>query len=199
MAITAIFLPALSFAQIGLNSNTPTATLDLISSPNEVADGLSIPRLTGDELKAKDNAYQIAQDAAVVFVTTVPTNASSKTSRITSPGYYYYNASAAKWMSLNYPKFFYMPPIALDTTMMGEKEIDLYQLYYQQHTQPMKSSTNSVGKVPVLNPLDLEYYVTFYDTAVFSNLSITKEGKLKYTVVNNATDTTFMNIVFVVK
>ena len=190
----------LVFAQVGINQNTPKTSLDLAkSSVQTQADGLTIPRLTGNELKAKDNNYTFEQNSALVYVTAAPTTTSTKTMYVTSPNFYYYHAGLEKWMVYNHPKFFFMPSVTFDTTTTGTKEKDLYQLYYDQHTSPQKFNPSALGKVPVLGRTDLEYFITYYDTTVFSNLSITNDGKLTYTIINNATDSTFLNIVFVVK
>ena len=185
-------------AQVGINTNGPKATLDLNKSTAS-ADGLLTVRMTGTELAAKDNLYGAEQNSTVVYVTAVPTTSTAKTSNVTTPGFYFYNSGISKWVGLRIPKFFYMPSILFDTTSMGNKTKDLYQLYYNQFTAPQVSSTGALGKIPVLGKNDLEYYITYYDTNVFTNVSIDANGFMSYNVSNNATDASFMNIVFVVK
>ena len=48
---------------------------------------------------------------------------------------------------------------------------------------------------------DLEYYITYYDPLVFSNVSVDNDGKLHYKVIPGAeaTQNTFMNVIFKVK
>lgn len=198
--ISIFFLAATYKSQVGINSSTPKSTLDLNKSslPNN-PDGFLTVRLTGNELVTKNALYGVDQNSNVVYVTTVPSTVTAKTSNITVPGFYYYNNSLSKWINLTLPKFFYMPSILFDTTVMGAKTKDLYQLYYDQFTSPAKFSTGALGKIPVVGKSDLEYYITYYDTSVFTNVSIDANGLLSYTVSNSATDTSFMNIVFVVK
>ncbi|MDQ1162925.1 hypothetical protein QE422_003293 [Chryseobacterium sp. SORGH_AS 447] len=185
--------------QVGINTNTPKATLDLNKTAASTPDGMLTVRMTGTELAAKDNLYGADQNSTVVYVTAVPGTSTSKTSNITTPGFYFYNNSISKWVGLRIPKFFYMPSILFDTTTLGAKTKDLYQLYYNQFTAPQVSSTGALGKIPVLGKNDLEYYITYYDTNVFTNVTIDANGFMNYTVSNNATDASFMNIVFVVK
>ncbi|MFC2487621.1 MAG: hypothetical protein ACFNP8_03450 [Alloprevotella sp.] len=45
----------------------------------------------------------------------------------------------------------------------------------------------------------MEYYVTYYDKAVFTNVGLTNQGVLTYKLVSAApdvTEKTFMNVVF---
>lgn len=187
-------------AQVGINETSPKVTLDVKQSASPtVADGFLTVRMTGTQLAGKDNLYGADHNATVVYVTEVPGTATTKTSNINTPGFYYYNSNTSKWVGLNVPKFFYMPSVLFDTTTLGTKTKDLYQLYFDQFNTPAVSSAGSSGKVPVLGKKDLEYYITYYDTAVFSNVSIDANGLMSYTVNSDATDSSFMNIVFVVK
>lgn len=185
--------------QVGVNTSTPKATMDLNKSALTSPEGLLTVRMTGTELASRDNLYAVDQNSTVVYVTAVPGTPTSKTSNITSPGFYYYNNAILKWVGLTMPKFFYMPSILFDTTSLGAKSKDLYQLYYTQFTSPQVFSTGASGKIPVLGRNDLEYYITYYDTNVFTSVRIDANGLMNYNVSNNATDASFMNIVFVVK
>ncbi len=42
-----------SFAQVGIDTETPKATLDVVGKPSQVdkVDGIIAPRITGDQLK----------------------------------------------------------------------------------------------------------------------------------------------------
>lgn len=97
------------------------------------------------------------------------------------------------------PKFFYMPPIVFDTSTNGSFTRNLYSEYVSQFGTPAISSTGASGSIPTLPANELEYYITYYDTAVFSNLTIDANGLLTYDVINNASEASFMTIVFVVK
>ncbi|MCP1997473.1 hypothetical protein, partial [Flavobacterium sp. HSC-61S13] len=99
------------------------------------------------------------------------------------------------------PKFFYMPAVIFDTNTNGVRTKNLYAEYTAQFGLGggMIASAGSSGSIPVLGSSELEFYVTYYDPAVFSNLSITADGILTYTVIGKATRASYMNIVFVVK
>ncbi len=99
------------------------------------------------------------------------------------------------------PKFFYMPAVIFDTNTNGIKSKNLYTEYTAQFGSGggIISSAGASGSIPVLAADQLEFYVTYYDPAVFSNLTISASGILTYTVIGKATRASYMNIVFVVK
>ncbi|SDH68380.1 hypothetical protein [Myroides phaeus] len=112
------------------------------------------------------------------------------------------------------PKFFYMPSVVMPTAAdqisaevtpnvtyaNGIYTVDLYANYTAQFGSPRVSSEANF-KLPVLPKEELIYNVTWYDSTVFTNVNITKEGKLTYKISPNADVTigSFMNIVFAVK
>lgn len=187
-------------AQVGINNSAPQATLDVTKSAlSTLPDGLITPRLTGDELKAKDALYTATQNSTVIYATVAVTIGSAKTLNVTSPGFYYYNSNLSKWMGLNMPRFFYMPSIYFDTTMLGNFSKDLYQLYSDQFTLPKAKNPSAPSSIPVVGRNDLNYYITSFDATVFTNVLISDSGVVSYTVSNSASDGSFLNIVFVVK
>ncbi len=102
------------------------------------------------------------------------------------------------------PKFFYMPPIVFDTTEIGTFERNLHEEYLNQFTgfnNPTliknESAPSQVPNLPIAT--DLDYYIIYYDTKVFDELSISDSGVLTYTIVGAGTITSFMTIVFVIK
>lgn len=191
-------------AQVGINTTSPATSFDVAkSSVATVADGVLVTRISGDELKAKDANYGTNQHATLIYVTSIPTTTSPKTSNIKSPGFYYYDNTISKWVGAfrnnNFPKFFYMPSVLVNTSTLGTKTMDLYNLYYTQFNTPPVKSTGSTGSIPTLPKNELEYYITYYDTSLMNNVSITADGVMSYNVIGNASDASFMNIVFVVK
>lgn len=123
------------------------------------------------------------------------------------------------------PRFFYMPAVVFNTdnqTLPGTPITrDLYQLYNAQfsgspyniaqgadasgaavesipYNKGIVSSTNSSPLV-VFGRGELEYHITYYDTAVFDNVSINENGVLSYEIIGEATPMSYMNIVFVIK
>ena len=111
--IAAIFLTisGTAYAQegrVGINTSTPAATLDVVASATDLTrtDGFIAPRITGDQLKAKDSNYTTAQDGAIVYVTAVVASTSDKTTNVTSIGYYYFDktqGTAGRWMKIANP------------------------------------------------------------------------------------------------
>lgn len=98
------------------------------------------------------------------------------------------------------PAFFYMPSIVFDISTAGTFDRNLHSIYIQQFGSPAVSSAGATQGIPTLPANQLEYYVTYYDTEIFENLSIDQNGVLTYTVkATSATGASFMNIVFVVK
>ncbi|WP_316801642.1 hypothetical protein, partial [Pedobacter frigidisoli] len=109
------------------------------------------------------------------------------------------------------PKFFYMPSVVIPTAadqfvaesgVTGESfgTMNLYDRYSKQFLTPLKSSPGAPA-LPIIAKTDLYYYVTWYDTTVFTNVQVSAAGVLTYTVVPGADVTvgSFMNIVFAVK
>ncbi|NQX86708.1 MAG: hypothetical protein HRT67_12525 [Flavobacteriaceae bacterium] len=82
------------FSQAGINTMTPSATLDVTSDADAAAsaDGIIAPRLTGDQLRAK-TAYSSAQTGILVYITSADSTPSGATVNVTSSGYYYFDGS----------------------------------------------------------------------------------------------------------
>src|SRR5690606_31599709 len=60
-------------------------------------------------------------------------------------------------------------------------------------------STGAPDDIITYGATDMYYYITYYDTAVFANVSIDINGELTYDIIGNATEASYMNIVFVIK
>jgi len=129
------------------------------------------------------------------------------------PGLYCF--TGGKWTYLTVASttkenWFYMPSIVLDVDEEKQYTVELYDLYAEQLNSASTNLLNGKGEVVPSSPGapakvlakipaadKLYYYVTDYDTNVFTNVSIDANGQLKYTVKGPADDKTFMNIVFV--
>ena len=126
--------------------------------------------------------------------------------------------------------FFYMPPVllplskfALDRdftdasiykmigisyTTSGTFSVDLYKLYKKQFQNPQQKSS-ATSNLPVHEASNLNFFVIYYDSEVFSDVHVSPAGVLTYTVkkqiVNGVwkeigpTEKTFMNVVFSLK
>lgn len=91
--LLSFILASFTNAQVGIGSYEPKATLDVVGQPDQesIVDGILIPRLTGDQLRAKNAIYTNLQNSTLVYVTEADSNPTGKTIEITSPGYYYYH------------------------------------------------------------------------------------------------------------
>ena len=85
-----------SAQSVGVNTNTPATTLQVVGSPaaTNVADGVMVPSLTGNQLKAKDAAYAAAQTGVMVYVTAAASPTTAKTANVTAAGFYYFDGAA---------------------------------------------------------------------------------------------------------
>lgn len=93
-----------AFAQtgrVGVNTEIPAATLDVAGKPaiTTVVDGVIVPRLTGDQLKAKDAVYLAAQTGAIVYATAAASPTTAKTINVTAAGQYYFDGTVWQNMS----------------------------------------------------------------------------------------------------
>ncbi|MEZ7508661.1 hypothetical protein QO190_05535 [Cloacibacterium sp. Arc13] len=79
--------------QVGINTQTPEATLEVVGKPNDANhyDGIIPPRIAGDQLAAK--TYSSSKKGSVVFVTSPATNLSGQVIQITEPGLYYFDGN----------------------------------------------------------------------------------------------------------
>lgn len=95
-----LLVGSFSYAQIGINNENPSATLDITGNPADPAkfDGIIAPRITGAQLRAKN--YTTSQNGAVVFVTQEDTSPVGQTVDVTASGYYYFDGSSGKWIKL---------------------------------------------------------------------------------------------------
>ena len=94
--LSTLFIVNILIAQVGINTLSPKATLDVRKSANPaLADGILAPRVSADSLQLKDNLYDISMDGTVILVSTAvsQSSASPKTKGLTSPGFYTYNAN----------------------------------------------------------------------------------------------------------
>ena len=92
------FIATVSYSQIGINTNSPKASLDVVAAAdrNSVLDGILIPQVSGDVLIIKWRTYTMAQKGIVVYVTAPPSIEFSTTEKINKKGFYFYDGT--KWI-----------------------------------------------------------------------------------------------------
>ncbi|UHO39658.1 hypothetical protein H5J24_06160 [Chryseobacterium capnotolerans] len=98
-------IAATTFAQIGINTDTPHATLDVTGSTNpHMKDGLLPPRVSKQQLAAKDfGTYGSDQIGAIVYITDIITPAGfvpsiAQVGSIHNTGYHYF--TGFQWIAI---------------------------------------------------------------------------------------------------
>lgn len=211
-----------TFAQVGrvgINTDDPKATLHIKADKDNKDNnpGLIIPDVSKDKLDTGEPVestlvyYSEGSNSAYINQ-----NDQSTTENIGSKkGFYYYDGT--DWQRIIRKAQFYMPSIVVPTTVNTRHEVNLYQEYIKQYAHENISNVykddksiipssdrpiaSSVGASPlkIYKKNDLDYFVVYYDKNVFTNLSITEDGVLTYTVTaegaKNISAQTFMNIV----
>ncbi|MGB5370379.1 MAG: hypothetical protein WBN18_08105, partial [Flavobacteriaceae bacterium] len=98
-------------------------------------------------------------------------------------------------------RIFYPPSIAVDASTNGTgRTLNLYTQYTAQFATPAVASAGAPAAIPTYTAAELYYYVTYYDTAVFANVSVNASGVMTYDVIAQPADyNSLINVVFVVK
>ena len=185
-----------------LNGVTPPKGTMIYNTNTSSSAGEGVYVMTGDANAGGTNKWSRT-------VTTPPSL------KADSGQYMQYNGK--DWVPATLGVWFYMPPFPLNVSASGTFTVDLWAEYNRQFNNQAPGSiivssdaTAPIPPNPALKPLpkvytasELRYYVTGYDNTVFSNLSVSPTGKLSYTItpaaLGNVSDSTYMNIVFVVK
>lgn len=215
------------FSQVGINTTTPKATLDVVGKPTNITvlDGIIAPRLTGDQLKAK--TYTIDQKGAIVYITAGTTPpATGQVINVIDEGYYYFDSIRWVKIGVNATKEqFYAPSIVLPTEPLGVSAnpsddisfssdtftVKLHSLYEKQFgmigdvtgVSRTAIKSNSTAVLKKYNATELDYFITYFDNTVFdpSSITLSSDGILTYKVLSTGvvSEKTFMNFVFKVK
>ncbi|SHF16691.1 hypothetical protein [Dysgonomonas macrotermitis] len=183
-----LFISASSFAQIGINTNSPevSSVLD-INSPASGAKGLLIPRMTTVQKEA------ITSPAHSLLVYDSDQKCISQNLG---------TETIPKWtcLTLFNRKFFYMPSINIETTTLGTFNIDLYAQYKTEYGTPMYTSTGAPTEIPYFPSREsLYYYISYHDPTRITINSIDANGVMNYTTTKKANYDDYLNIVFVIK
>ena len=98
-------------------------------------------------------------------------------------------------------KIFYPPALVIDVSSTGTNlTLDLHQEYVDLFSSPAVASSGAPSAIPTYDETELYYYVTDYDSSIFSNLSISAAGVLTYDIDTVPSDNcAILNVVFVVK
>ena len=98
-----IFLLLFGFCNaqyVGINTDNPRSTLDVVGNPTDVAitDGIIAPRLTLAQLNSKTN-YSALQTGAIVYITNITGATVTSTARVLRVGYFYFDGTL--WQPLS--------------------------------------------------------------------------------------------------
>jgi hypothetical protein len=174
-------------------------------------------------LQSLSSALPVGSSATEHLAGLVVYNLTNNPAETLVEGLYYNNGT--RWVRIIneadavFPKWFYMPSIPLNVSSSSTFQRDLWLEYRKQFADDLDTSTPSNSPVQgvalIKNPSapagtelpvklyeknQLNYYITGYDVSAFSNVSVNNDGVLTYTVnADNVSDSTYMNIVFVVK
>lgn len=145
-------------AQVGIGTENPRATLDVVATNKTGTvtnvEGILIPRVSRQRAQSMQNV----EKSTLVFIDDVSSGTSD--TGIASEGFYYFTGT--RWQNVSEtsiaapPKFFYMPSVVLPTATTdtrivdvtntdytyvgGEYIVNLYNLYRNQFTTPVISS-----------------------------------------------------------
>lgn len=95
------FISSISYAQVGINTETPKATLDIVASlsNNTVPPGMIAPRISRAQLTSISSEYTQDQLGSIIYITDLSGETNDDTRNISSLGYHYYDGS--NWLSIS--------------------------------------------------------------------------------------------------
>lgn len=110
--------------RIGINTPDPKATLDITANTDGTrqAEGLMIPRLTGDQIQTMTANIQPGTESLMIYATAIPVSPTSKVAKITQPGYYFWNGN--NWESVGGNSNLYTADGSI-TTPLAARNVDL--------------------------------------------------------------------------
>lgn len=94
-----VFFATLVYGQVGINTQNPEATLEVVGKPNDIShyDGIIPPRITGDQLAAK--SYSSTKQGAMIYAISSPSNLTGQVKNITEAAPYYFDG--ALWQTFS--------------------------------------------------------------------------------------------------
>lgn len=125
------------FSQVGINTDTPKATLDVVGSPADTSklDGVIAPRITGNQLRLK--TYTAAQNGAIVYVTAADSSPAGQTINVKSIGYYFFDSITMRWLKL----------------AVQENIYQLFEVFFKEATAPVVALAGTSNNVDLGLPL----------------------------------------------
>ncbi|MFN3773459.1 hypothetical protein [Cloacibacterium normanense] len=110
-----LFLAIQINAQVGINTENPETTFEVVGKPNDVShyDGILPPRISGDQLASK--IYPFSKKGTIVFITEPATILIGQVIHVVESGYYFFNGNY--WVQLQKEPLYYDALILLDDTL----------------------------------------------------------------------------------
>lgn len=200
-------------AQVGINTDSPQKYSMLEVQAKDK--GILIPRVPLTNIFDKEtvtnidgSSFKSYENSLLVYNTNTSSITGVEEYKNVTPGYYYWETD--RWIRMTSTKdqqFFYMPsiiiPTSSDQVATGSTfgTIDLYAIYKSQFTNAMVRNTNASTTLPIYKTNQLDYYITWYDDSVFTNVKVSDKGVMTYQIKPNSDISigSFMNIIFAVK
>lgn len=109
-------------AQVGINTESPQATLQVVGKPNDLNhfDGIIPPKISGNQLAAKN--YSFAKKGAIVFVESAAGNPSGQVVNVNEAGPYYFDGAVWKSYSKEVAPIEYRISLTFDPNSTGALE-----------------------------------------------------------------------------
>lgn len=129
-----------TYAQVGINTNDPKATLDVIVETQNINKpfGIIAPRITGVQLNNSNDLFGSDQNGTIVFVTSSAETTTGKSKNVTERGYYYFDSTldngsgsnTGLWVALKNSPINYVEPWynVLDKTPATTNTQNIYQM-----------------------------------------------------------------------
>lgn len=161
------------FSQVGINTPSPNATLDVTGTPNNLnaTDGMIAPRITGNKLKLKDPLYGANQTATLLYVTAAASPTTTKTANVTETGYYYFDG--VKWTNGNFWRLSGNAGTTTGTNFLGTTDAQnlMFKVnnvesgYIQRQAQPPVLIIKQAMVTMQEQPLQLEMTIHYSEPA----------------------------------
>lgn len=181
-----IIYSLLSHSQVGINTESPKATLDVNAGfkDGRTAEGIIPPRLTGEQIKLADSKFGEDQIGAMVYATSPVSTPSDKTKNITVSGYYFFDGTL--WQILKSQPAWLLTgnsDISSTNNIIGSLNTGGHILFKAANKYAgllMDDATNQKYNVAfgpnALNLKSGNYLSTYYNTALGSNALASNEG-----------------------
>lgn len=172
--ILSLFVSSLTFAQVGIGTNDPKATLDVVGKPTVPTslDAVIPPRISKSNLGAK--TYTADQNGALVFVDLVDPSTAIQVSDVFDKGYHYFDGTNNRWYAVtNYIKAIGATTGTMNDAIPTEKTISSTNLNLVTTTLSVRSFTLTRKSI-----VSFESVVTVHGLYNASGASLT-DGRLK--------------------